>query len=111
MVTQKPHSSVIVVFSTNYEPFGVQFAASGSDPSVKYTGEVDQIVGLYSSLQSSSRARYTDGMDSPLPKRWNSSTVGLGRLCDRANSDSAAKRNSPPRTGGLPIVNGTDSAA
>ncbi len=39
LVTQKPHSSVVVVFSTMYQPFGVPYGASGTDPSVKYTGQ------------------------------------------------------------------------
>lgn len=30
------------VFSTDYEPFGVQYGASGSDPSVKYKGQWDE---------------------------------------------------------------------
>ncbi len=47
LVTQKPHSSVVVVFSTNYLPFGVQYAASGTDPNVKYTGQWDEALGLY----------------------------------------------------------------
>jgi RHS repeat-associated protein len=36
-----------VVFSTNYEPFGVPYGASGSDPSVKYTGQWSEALGLY----------------------------------------------------------------
>ncbi len=47
LVTQKPHSSVVVVFSTNYLPFGIQYAASGTDPSIKYTGQWDEALGLY----------------------------------------------------------------
>jgi len=31
-VTQKPHNGVITVFPTNYEPFGVQSAAIGTNP-------------------------------------------------------------------------------
>jgi RHS repeat-associated protein len=36
-----------VVFSSNYEPFGVPYAASGTDPSVKYTGQWAEAAGLY----------------------------------------------------------------
>jgi RHS repeat-associated protein len=36
-----------VVFSTNYEPFGAPYAASGTDPSVKYTGQWSEAAGLY----------------------------------------------------------------
>ena len=47
LVTQKSGSSVVVVFSTNYEPFGVTYGASGTDPSVKYTGQWSEALGLY----------------------------------------------------------------
>ncbi len=48
LVTQAGHGgSVNVVFSTNYLPFGVQYAASGTDPNVKYTGQWSEALGLY----------------------------------------------------------------
>ena len=71
LVTQKPQSSVVVVFSTNYEPFGVQYAASGTDPSVKYTGQWSEAVGLYWN-----HARYYD----PTLGRFVSADPILGSL-------------------------------
>ncbi len=45
LVTQTSHGGkVTTVFSTNYEPFGVLYGASDSDPSVKYTGQWDEPV-------------------------------------------------------------------
>lgn len=44
-MTQKLHNSVTPVFSTNYEPFGVSYGASGTDPSVNCAGERSQAVG------------------------------------------------------------------
>ncbi len=48
LVTQAGHGGkATTVFSTNYEPFGVQYSASGTDPSVKYTGQWSEALGLY----------------------------------------------------------------
>ncbi len=47
LVTQPDKNGAKVVFSTNYQPFGVQYASSGTDPSVKYTGQWSEALGLY----------------------------------------------------------------
>lgn len=72
MVT-KPGSGgkVTVVFSTNYQPFGAQYGASGTDPSVKYTGQWSETAGLYWN-----HARYYD----PTLGRFVSADPLLGSL-------------------------------
>jgi RHS repeat-associated protein len=60
-----------VVFSTNYEPFGVPYGASGSDPSVKYTGQWSEALGLYWN-----HARYYD----PTIGRFVSADPVLGHM-------------------------------
>ena len=62
---------VTVVFSTNYQPFGAQYAASGTDPNVKYTGQWSEAAGLYWN-----HARYYD----PTLGRFVSADPVLGSL-------------------------------
>ncbi len=71
LVTQSGRNGASVVFSTNYEPFGVQYGGSGSDPSVKYTGQWSEAVGLYYN-----HARYYD----PTLGRFVSQDPVLGHL-------------------------------
>jgi RHS repeat-associated protein len=61
----------VVVYSTNYEPFGVPYAASGTDPNVKYTGQWSEALGLYWN-----HARYYD----PTLGRFVSADPLLGHL-------------------------------
>jgi RHS repeat-associated protein len=76
-----------VVFSTNYEPFGRQYAASGSDPSVKYTGQWAEALGLYWN-----HARYYD----PTLGRFVSADPVLGHLRNPQTLDRYAyARNNP----------------
>ncbi len=81
LVTQKPHGSVVVVFSTFYQPFGAPYAASGSDPGVKYTGQWSEAVGLYWN-----HARYYD----PALGRFVSQDPVLGSLSKPETQDRYA---------------------
>ncbi len=81
LVTQKSGNQVNVVFSTNYEPFGVQYSASGSDPNVKYTGQWSEAVGLYWN-----QARYYD----PTLGRFVSADPELGSLSRPQTQDRYA---------------------
>lgn len=97
LVTQTPHGSVVTVFATNYEPFGVTYAASGSDPSVKYTGQWDKALGL-----CHSHARFYD----PTLGRFTSRDGLRSQLCrmslysDRAiPSDALWRREDPTAKG------------
>ena len=41
-------SGTSTIFSSNYEPYGIQYGASGTDPTYKYTGKPqDTATGLY----------------------------------------------------------------
>ncbi len=71
LVTQKSGSSVRVVFTTDYDPFGVDTGATGTDPNVKYTGQWFEAVGLYWN-----HARYYD----PTLGRFVSQDPVLGSL-------------------------------
>ncbi len=71
LVTQAGKKGATVVFSTNYEPFGVQYAASGTNPSIKYTGQWDEALGLYWN-----HARFYD----PTLGRFVSADPGLGHM-------------------------------
>src|SRR5439155_11058203 len=81
LVTQKSGNQVNVVFSTNYEPFGVQYAASGTDPNVKYTGQWSEAVGLYWN-----HARFYD----PPLERFVSADPLLGQLRNPQSLDRYA---------------------